>query len=230
MTTLRKDLAVLNEEYKPTFKSDALNTEFTRIASAYRAGNKAMWKLAKSVHKVLTDELWKVKGDFQTEGEFAKAIGKSQAQISAYKNAVEFLYNHNDLYQLDGNGDIVTNIGFSKADILARVDDYDKFDNWVVENYKAHAVEFGDNSIKTMLKSYNKPELEDKSQEGIQEGTQEGTQETKEEAKTSISIILKDGYKVEYDGIPVSIVDKVANLLSEYRQATYDTEGNKITA
>ena len=152
MTTLRKDLAVLNEEYKPTFKSDALNTEFTRIASAYRAGNKAMWKLAKSVHKVLTDELWKVKGDFQTEGEFAKAIGKSQAQISAYKNAVEFLYNHNDLYQLDGNGDIVTNIGFSKADILARVDDYDKFDNWVVENYKAHAVEFGDNSIKTMLK------------------------------------------------------------------------------
>ena len=233
--TLKKELALFNTEYKPTFKSMALNTEFKHIASAYKAGNKAMWQLAISVHKVLTDELWKVLNDFESEAAFAKAIGKSNSQVTLYKNAVDFIVNHPDFAITDKEGHLICGtIPFSKADILSRIKDYDGFCNWVQENYKAEVWTFGDNSIKTMLKAYEKPVIEtkdsehDSEQDSEQDSKQDSIKVDKEEKLVNIAIVDHDGNKIEYDNIPISIFYKVTTLLEDYRQALYNAEGDKI--
>ena len=233
--TLKKELALFNAEYKPTFKSMALNTEFKHIASAYKAGNKAMWQLAISVHKVLTDELWKVLNDFESETAFAKAIGKSSTQVTLYKNAVDFIVNHPDFAITDKDGRLVCGtIPFSKADILSRIKDYDGFCAWVENNYKAEVWTFGDNSIKTMLKAYEKPAIESKDNESDNESDnkhdnrQDTEKVTKDEKMVNIALLDHDGHKMEYDNVPISIFYKVTTLLEEYRQAVYDIDGNKI--
>ena len=236
MTKLNLELAIAKDTYKPAYKSDALNKEFSKMASAVKAGNKAAWKFATAVHKVLTDELWKIQGDFESQAKFAKAIGKSEAQVTLYKNAVEFVKQHEELVTRDANGDINGGIPFSKADILSRIDNLDEFDAWCQENYKGcHIWEFGDNSIKKMYNSYKAPTLEDKTEDKAEDKTEDKAEdkaedktENKTEAKRNLSVISHDGYRVEYVDIPISLIDKAMELLSEYRVATYDNEGNKI--
>ena len=234
MAKLNLELAIAKDTYKPTYKSEALNKEFSKMASAVKAGNKAAWKFATSVHKVLTDELWKIQGDFESQAKFAKAIGKSEAQVTIYKNAVEFIKQHEYLVTRDANGDINGGIPFSKADILSRIDNLDDFDIWCQENYKGcHIWEFGDNSIKKMYNSFKTPTLEDKTENNTEDNTEDNTKdktEVKKEATRNLSVISHDGYKVDYENIPISIIDKAMNLLAEYRISTYDPNGDKIEA
>lgn len=236
MATLKLELAINQDTYKPAYKSEALNKEFLKMASAVRAGNKAMWKFATSVHKVLSDDLWKIQGDFESQAQFAKAIGKSEAQITTYKNAVEFIKKHEDLVKRDKNGDIITGIPFSKADILSKIENLDEFDKWTQENYKGcHIWEFGDNSIKKMLQAFNKPALENKTDENSNEDSNETTDSKDEKIKepeklTNIAIIDAKGFKVEFDKVPMSIANKALDLLKDYRVATYNPKGEKIEA
>ena len=223
------DLAVYKEDYKPSFISEALNEQINELRIANNAMNKSKWREAFAVFNIFEKELFKNEKTNNTEKDFAKFLGISQSQLSAYKNAVRFATTHEELFTRDNSGHINGGLKVSKADILQRIDKLDEFDAWCMDNYNTHVWYLGDNSIKKLLGVFNKPQLEDKA-EDTAEDKAEDKAETKTEPKTNISIIDAKGYKVDYDDIPNSVLNKVMDILGKYRVATYNPDGEKIEA
>ena len=231
------DLAVYKEDYKPSFISEALNEQINELRIANNAMNKSKWREAFAVFNIFEKELFKNEKTNNTEKDFAKFLGISQSQLSAYKNAVRFATTHEELFTRDNSGHINGGLKVSKADILQRIDKLDEFDAWCMDNYNTHVWYLGDNSIKKLLGVFNKPQLEDKAEdtaedkaEDTAEDKAEDKAETKTEPKTNISIIDAKGYKVDYDDIPNSVLNKVMDILGKYRVATYNPDGEKIEA
>ena len=230
------ELAVYREDYKVAFKSESLNEQVRALRTAHNAGNKALWMTATAVYNIFEKELFAGEDMFNTEQDFAKFIGVSGAQICAYKNAVKFALAHEDLYTRDKSGNINGGLTVSKSDILQRIDKVDEFDAWCVDNYHCHVWQLGDNSIKKLLNVYNKPALEDKQEDVKQEDEQEDKQEdvkqedVKQEEKTEnfTAIYGETGIKFECENVPISVLNKIGDMLSEYIVAQYDANGEKI--
>lgn len=68
-----------------TITNKALRNEITLINQAIKAGNTASWTIAKSFHSIVLDELFIT--DFDSLGNFSKAIGVSKSVISRDVNA-----------------------------------------------------------------------------------------------------------------------------------------------
>ena len=235
------ELAVYREDFKVAFKSESLNEQVRALRTAHNAGNKALWMTATAVYNIFEKELFAGEDMFNTEQDFAKFIGVSTAQISAYKNAVKFALSHEDLYTRDNSGNINGGLTVSKSDILQRIDKVDEFDTWCVDNYHCHVWQLGDNSIKKLLNVFNKPVLEDKQdkqdteqnteQDTEQEKKQDTEQDTEQEEKTTcVSITDSNGYVAKFENIPISILNQAMDLLKEYRTETLSPDGEQITA
>lgn len=204
--------------------SERLGKEVKAIADAYGQENKAKWKKAEACYNVINGEYWKDNDSFESQEAFAKYVGVSPSQLSGYLSAVKFILAHEDLVKRsESTGEILTgSIFMSKAEILGRLENYEEVNRWCVDNYKAPLVEFGDNSIKKIVKAFKNTLIEDKAQtEDKAEDKAEAQAEAQTEAqaeKTEYVRIIYGATKQEAicEALPISILNQIGQLIHDY--------------
>lgn len=208
-----------------TYKNPELTAAVHTIGNATIVGNMARWQIAKACYNIAQNNLWNK--DFKSQKDFADSIGVANSTITSYKNAVAFTIKHPEMIEVNEIGDIVGGITVDKADILSKVEDYDGLSAYCVEHEHKEAYTIGDNKLKKVIADYKKTLIEDKSNtEDTEETTLNAT--ISEEKTTKATVIDSNGNRVEYDNIPLSILNRAMDLMSEYVIARYDNEGNKI--
>jgi hypothetical protein len=214
---------------KRTYNSKALTEAVHAIGEATIKGNMERWKIAKACYNIASDNLWNK--DFKSQKDFADSIGYANSTITGFKNAVAFTLMHENMIETDEDGNVISGITVDKADILCRLEDYEAFNAYCIDHEHKEAYTIGDNKLKKLVSEYKKSLIEDKKTEETTEETQETPNvvvNNTEEKTTELTIFDKNGYKMVYENIPLSIANKAIELLNEYEVARYDLEGNKI--
>ena len=197
-------------------KSAPLNRELNTISRALEKGKKATWEIAQGYANIVNNKLWE--RDFNSQNKFAEFVGMTSGGMSQFVNAVKFREEHPEI-----------DTTVSKSYILGTIKNFSDVSDYVYTEYKCNIWELSDNSLKAVIREYDKM-LEDKTKEEKEEKeeTKEETKkETKEEKNVAITIINEDGYKILCN-MPESIAKEIELMCHDYIIGTYDKEGKKI--
>ena len=224
-------LTVVNNSMLPLTERKYNNPELTiavnTIGNATITGNMATWQIAKACYNIVENKLWNK--DFKSQKDFADSIGYANSTITGYKNAVAFTMIHPDMVDTDENGNVIAGITVGKADVLSKIDNYDALVTYCLDTEHTEPHKLGDNKLKKVISEFKKA-IEKKDTENTEntENAITGNVERTENTENIVVTYGKTGIRFECDNVPISIINRVGDLLKEYIVATYDKEGNKI--
>lgn len=166
-----------------------LGKSILTINKAINDGQKSGWVVARELNRICQDELFYE--DFDDKKTFATFVGLSPSYLTQCMKAVDFADNHQEL-----------DIPVGKAYLLSTVDYFEDFDAWVVENYDGfHSWEFGDNTLKTMIKDYNSKDEE------VEEVEEVETETDDIDDAMSIMVEVVDNEGTKYI-VPLSVLNQ----------------------
>lgn len=132
-----------------TLANKELAKAILNINKAVEAGNKSSWDVAEEFTRIISNELFE--DDFDNEKQFAEFVGITKGYLSQCKHAVDFK---------KAFPNVETTVG--KAYLFSTIEDFEDFQNWVLEEYNAQPWEFSDKAVKDLIKEYNtKDEVEE---------------------------------------------------------------------
>ena len=195
-------------------KSAPLKKELNTISRALEKGKKATWEIATSYANIVNNKMWE--RDFTSQNKFAEFVGMTSGGMSQFVNAVAFKEKHPEI-----------DTTVSKAYILGSIKDYDAVSDYVYTEYKCNIWELSDNSLKGVIRDYNKMIEAKSTEETLETEETKKTEEPKEVKNVTITIINKDGYKILCD-MPEDIAKEIENMCHDYIVGTYDKDGNRL--
>lgn len=164
--------------------SKALTKEVATMSKAFAEGTKAVWKVAVSLTNIVNRELWK--DDFESLRKLYDFLGFDAGTATQYTKAVDFMKKHG-FVETNKDGSLKVDTFKASQGVayqLAKLENYDEFEKWFIENHSDESVlQYSVKGIRTLIKEYNEwknPTKETKETEDTKE-----TKETKEAEKPS---------------------------------------------
>lgn len=172
-----------------TLLNKDLAKSVNEINKAVAMGQKSSWMVAEEFTRIVDNELFE--DDFDNEKQFAEFVGISKGYLSQCKRAVDFKNTHS----------VETTV--SKAYIFSTLDDYDEFNEWVLDNYGAPAHEFSDKCIKDFIKEFKAKD------EPVEEVTEEPADDVIDEVEevNNIMVEVVDAEGIRYI-VPMTVLNQ----------------------
>lgn len=173
-----------------TLANKELAKSILSINKAVEAGNKSSWAVAEEFTRIISEELFE--DDFDNEKQFAEFVGITKGYLSQCKHAVDFK---------NAFPNIETTV--SKAYLFSTIEDFEDFQNWVLEEYNAQPYEFSDKVVKDLIKEYKT-----KDEEPVEESVEDDIVDVDEiEEVNNIMIEVVDNDGIRYI-VPLTVLNQ----------------------
>ena len=171
--------------------SKALTKEVATMSKAFAEGTKAVWKVAVSLTKIVNRELWK--DDFESLRKLYDFLGFDAGTATQYTKAVDFMKKHG-FVETNKDGSIKVDSFKASQGVayqLAKLDDYEEFERWFIENHSDESVlQYSVKGIRALIKEYN--DCKNPKKETKEETTEEAKEETEKPSEENNGIASKE--------------------------------------
>ena len=153
------EITTYTKESIATLKNTQLKKSLTTMLTASNAGRSALWKYARAVHAIITNNTFV--DDFESQTAFARYIDVSKSTITNYVKAVDFI-NREDVKEFFGND--VESLTVGKAYMLSTLDEDDLRDFLdFIEHEDFRIFDISDRALRDTLRElyYEKDSAED---------------------------------------------------------------------